>query len=272
MWFLMKQHTGTPKNLDEYIDFSMFVQAEGLKFCTEHYLQRFPETSGALIWQLNDCWPGHSWSMVDHDLIPKASYYYSKRFYKPVILSLFEIDNTTTELWVINNTISNYDGEIKLSAKDFFGNSYLDENLNVTVKANATKMVKSLTVDGRFYKNVIVPNRNRNYYIIAKDKNGEKQAVRFFGEYKDIPLPTATIRIKSLLNENILDISISTDTYARFVKVDRDIEGLVFNDNYFDIKPLSEKKIQCQSKIKLEFERKKTICKTLNSKKQYIHV
>jgi len=272
MWFLMEQHIGTPKNLDEYIDYSMFVQAEGLKFGTEHFRRRFPETSGALIWQLNDCCPVHSWSMVDHDLIPKASYYYSKRFFKPIILSLVEIDNTTTELWVINNSLSNYNDEIILSVKDFFGNMYFNENINVTVKANTTKMVKRLTVSGRFYKNVIVPNRNRNYYIIAKDKNGEKQAIRFFGEYKAVPLPTATIRVESLFNENVLEICISTDTYARFVKVDGDIEGLVFNDNYFDIEPLSEKKIQVKARSNWNLRGKKLYVKALNSKKQYIHV
>ena len=59
---LMLSVTGLPQTLDEYIDFSMIAQAEGLKFGVEHYRRRKPHCSGALIWQLNDCWPVLSWA------------------------------------------------------------------------------------------------------------------------------------------------------------------------------------------------------------------
>ncbi|KAL8951267.1 MAG: hypothetical protein Q9222_002746 [Ikaeria aurantiellina] len=35
--------------------------------------------SGALLWQLNDCWPAQSWSIVDYYLRPKLAYYAVKR-------------------------------------------------------------------------------------------------------------------------------------------------------------------------------------------------
>ena len=54
---LMAATTGVPRDLDEYIDFSMMAQAEGLKFGIEHYRRRFPHCAGSLVWQLNDCWP-----------------------------------------------------------------------------------------------------------------------------------------------------------------------------------------------------------------------
>lgn len=34
---------------------------------------------GALVWQLNDCWPTQSWSIVDYYLRPKLAYYTIKR-------------------------------------------------------------------------------------------------------------------------------------------------------------------------------------------------
>ncbi|KAI4258110.1 MAG: hypothetical protein LQ352_001353 [Teloschistes flavicans] len=34
---------------------------------------------GALVWQLNDCWPTQSWSIVDYYLRPKLAYYVTKR-------------------------------------------------------------------------------------------------------------------------------------------------------------------------------------------------
>src|SRR3712207_9003472 len=40
---LMLTVTGLPKDLDEYIDFSMIAQAEGLKFGIEHFRRRKPQ-------------------------------------------------------------------------------------------------------------------------------------------------------------------------------------------------------------------------------------
>ncbi|NDJ77242.1 MAG: glycoside hydrolase family 2 protein, partial [Chloroflexi bacterium] len=76
---LMLTVTGLPQNLDEYIEFSMIAQAEGLKFGIEHFRRRKPHCSGTLFWQLNDCWPVLSWSVIDYYGFGKAGYYYARR-------------------------------------------------------------------------------------------------------------------------------------------------------------------------------------------------
>ena len=63
---LMQSTTGVPADLAEYVDFSQLAQAEGLKFGIEHFRRRTPHCSGALVWQLNDCWPVLSWSVLDY--------------------------------------------------------------------------------------------------------------------------------------------------------------------------------------------------------------
>ena len=47
----MEGYTGVPRNLEEYLNFSMLTQAEGLRYGIEHYRRRKPATSGALFWQ-----------------------------------------------------------------------------------------------------------------------------------------------------------------------------------------------------------------------------
>lgn len=43
---------------------------------------------GALLWQLNDCWPTISWSIVDYFLRPKPAYYTVKRALKQLTVGV----------------------------------------------------------------------------------------------------------------------------------------------------------------------------------------
>lgn len=51
-----------------YRSWKRFWQGPGQEYC-----------GGALVWQLNDCWPGQSWSIVDYYLRPKLAYFAVKR-------------------------------------------------------------------------------------------------------------------------------------------------------------------------------------------------
>ena len=95
---LMQSTTGVPADLAEYITFSQIAQAEGLKFGIEHFRRRMPHCSGALVWQLNDCWPVLSWSVLDYYGFGKASYYYLKRVFAPVLASFKQADDGSVEL------------------------------------------------------------------------------------------------------------------------------------------------------------------------------
>ena len=44
--------------------------------------------AGALLWQMNDCWPATSWAIVDYYLRPKLAYYTVKRELAPITIGL----------------------------------------------------------------------------------------------------------------------------------------------------------------------------------------
>ncbi len=44
---------------------SQINQAYCMKVAVEHFRRSMPRTMGALYWQLNDCWPGFSWSSLE---------------------------------------------------------------------------------------------------------------------------------------------------------------------------------------------------------------
>ncbi|KAL9608551.1 MAG: hypothetical protein Q9167_006627 [Letrouitia subvulpina] len=70
--------------LEYYIYCTQLMQAECLAtaYRSWKHLWQGPGReycAGALVWQLNDCWPGQSWSIIDYYLRPKLAYFVVKR-------------------------------------------------------------------------------------------------------------------------------------------------------------------------------------------------
>lgn len=54
------------------------------------------ECGGALVWQLNDCWPVVSWALVDYFLVKKPAFYAVKRDLSPLTISVIR----THDNWI----------------------------------------------------------------------------------------------------------------------------------------------------------------------------
>ncbi|MDD3920164.1 MAG: hypothetical protein PHO41_03165 [Eubacteriales bacterium] len=87
---------------------------------------------GAVVWQLNDCWPVASWSSIDYYGRWKALHYYEKRFFAPVLLSCQEegvlsqetnvnaegyVPNRRIRLNVSNETPKTFTGTVRWSLR-----------------------------------------------------------------------------------------------------------------------------------------------------------
>lgn len=117
---MMAPVTGLPTTLREYVDFTQWCQAEGLKFGIEHFRRRRPHCSGALLWQLNDCWPCVSWSLIDYEGGEKAAYHAVRRAFAPVLAS-FKPGPKGLELWITNDTLKAVEGEVVVTFEDLEG-------------------------------------------------------------------------------------------------------------------------------------------------------
>lgn len=83
-------------------------RGEGKEFC-----------GGALIWQLNDCYPVTSWSLIDSNLRPKMGFWAMKRENKPVTAGLQRIDHhgvTLLEAWAVNTSLDDVTVDVTIRA------------------------------------------------------------------------------------------------------------------------------------------------------------
>ena len=79
-----------PRDLDTLVYASQLLQAQAMQYGVEHWRRHRGRCMGAVIWQLNDCWPVASWSSIDYYGRWKALHYYAKRFFAPILLSCHE--------------------------------------------------------------------------------------------------------------------------------------------------------------------------------------
>ncbi|WP_127583403.1 beta-mannosidase [Paenibacillus koleovorans] len=238
----MAAYSGLPSDLDEYIDFSMLCQAEGLKFGVEHFRRRKPENSGALIWQLNDCWPGISWSLIDYYLFPKASYYYARRFFSPILLSFQESGGRIT-VWVTNDTDTRFSDTIVLEVTDCFGNTAYEERILADVAPNHSKQIASYEAAETEWRFGVINRRDR-FIRIGSSYPEVYDNYFFFAEQKDLRFSPCRLQSTCTPTADGFEIELSTDRFARFVKLECPIDHTLFSDNYFNMRPGERKKVR----------------------------
>lgn len=223
---MMATVTGQPTSLQDYIDFTQWTQAEGLKFGIEHFRRRRPSCSGALLWQLNDCWPCVSWSLIDWGGAEKAAYHAVRRAFAPVLASFRSGADGQVELWISNDTLAPVAGEVMVSLEALDG-TVIDQ---WTVPFDAP-------VGGHAqpWSQAIAPERDR--VLRARSRTEQFEPARYlFVPISQLALGGARPHVQiEQMGPNALRIDVSVATYLPFVHLVTDRTDVRFDDNYFDL-------------------------------------
>ena len=86
-----------------WIDYSQYVQAHAYQIAISQHRIQTPHCMGTLFWQLNDCWPGPSWSIRNYSGEFKEAAEVVRKYYQPIIGVLEEIGNELQLTLVSNN-------------------------------------------------------------------------------------------------------------------------------------------------------------------------
>jgi len=99
------QNFRTPDSWDDLVWQTQLLQALTVTTGLEHWRRSMSRTRGVLYWQLNDCWPGPSWSSIDYFGHWKALHHAARRAFAPILLSLVEDRaSSTVAVHVTNET------------------------------------------------------------------------------------------------------------------------------------------------------------------------
>lgn len=227
----MLDHFRLPKDFESLVYLSQLLQLEAMRTGVEFW-RRHPATSGALYWQLNDCWPVISWASIDYYGRWKALHYASKRFFAPVMLSIDDA-GMSMDLYVTNDGVEAWDGEVKWSLETPGGEVVDSGEAEISAKALATTLAKDLDFGVR------ITDANKRELVLVAElwRQGARVqlAVATFSPTKHVSLGEPNLNVEVMEEDSRLAIHLYADSLARFVEVKLEGVDVIFSDNYFDL-------------------------------------
>ncbi|HEY9107600.1 MAG TPA: hypothetical protein VIN58_13050 [Roseateles sp.] len=92
--------------LADYVYATQFVQAEAMRVAYQDFRRRWQQpgaraVGGALVWQLNDCWPVTSWALIDSSGTVKPAWHAVRRALAPLAVAV-RLESGQARLAVMN--------------------------------------------------------------------------------------------------------------------------------------------------------------------------
>jgi beta-mannosidase len=130
----LEPHLGVPDDFADWHWATQLNQARAVRFALEHYRSWWPRTAGAIVWQLNDCWPVTSWSEIDGDERRNPLWYALRTAFAPRLLTVQPREGHEV-LAVVNETPVIWQGVVRLSRQRLDGTVLAEEDLALAVGA-----------------------------------------------------------------------------------------------------------------------------------------
>ena len=230
-----------PSSLDKLVYASQLLQAQAMQYAVEHWRRNRGRCMGAVVWQLNDCWPVASWSSIDYYGRWKALHYYEKRFFAPVMISCHE-EGTLSQLTSVN--MENAD-QIKKTARLNVTNESM-QDFHGTAKWSLRRPDASVIQEGSFPVDCPalsaqwMPEQDfseqdtygcyYSYQLLDESGNVVGRGSVLFAAPKHFRFqdPQLTVALEGD------EIVVTAKAYARSVEIQAGADT-VLEDNYFDL-------------------------------------
>ncbi|MDD5864331.1 MAG: glycoside hydrolase family 2 protein [Firmicutes bacterium] len=229
-----------PHNLDLLVYASQLLQAQAMQYGVEHWRRHRGCCMGAVVWQLNDCWPVASWASIDYYGRWKALHYYEKRFYAPVLISCHEegvlSQNTnvnvesfdlkkSAHLNVSNETMQEFRGKAEWSLRRPDASVIEAGSFDVTVPA-----LSAVWLPEQDFSNYGTYDTYYSYRLLDESGNvvGEGSVLFCAPKHFRFVDPKLSVSVKGD------EITVTAGAYARSVEIQAGADT-VLSDNYFDM-------------------------------------
>ena len=209
-------------------------QAEAMKFVIEQHRINRPFCMGTLYWQLNDCWPGNSWSTIDYYGRRKPAHYSVRRAYAPVLVAA-DLTADSLRVFLVNDPVTPIEGAT-LVARLL---SFTGEELSRTERAVEVAGASSEPVWEESLPRVLAGHpAERVVLSLRVVRQGRTIASNevLFTDVKQLELPEPRIVVEQRRDGDDLLLNVTSSCYAKYVTLGLP-DGCVPSDDCFDLLP-----------------------------------
>ncbi|MDE2054221.1 MAG: glycoside hydrolase family 2 protein [Xanthomonadaceae bacterium] len=249
----VERQFGTPKDLASFAYLSQVMQAEGIQLAAEHLRASRPESMGSLYWQLDDAWPGITWSSIDWYGRWKALQWHAQRFYAPFLIATLR-DHGVTTVSLVSDSTTPVAARWRMRVMDFSGKVLSNHSTSVTLAPLASTHVAHYT-DAQLLDGA---EPRKTFVVFELFVGGEvvSRNLVFFSAPKNLAMPVPHVRTQLARANDGYTLTLASDVLAREVWVSfGDLDADVSN-NAFDILPGQHVRLTVHGKASLDQLRK----------------
>jgi beta-mannosidase len=177
-------HLPEPRDFDDWHYLTQVNQARAIQLGVEHFRSLRPLCMGAIVWQLNDCWPVTSWAAIDSDGREKPLWFALRRVFADRLVAVVPRDahdgDGGLSLVAVNDGPTPWEARFEVARLDLDGERHAATTIEVRVAPRSSQAAA-------LPKDVCVPDDPRAEVLVA-DADGTR-AWWFFAEDRDIAYP-----------------------------------------------------------------------------------
>ncbi len=245
----IRANYGEPHDFAHFLYLSQVMQAEGITLAIKHHRASMPRTMGSMYWQLNDVWPGASWSSIDYFGNWKALHFQARKAFAPLMVVAENLDGVTS-ISVVSEHLKQEQAQLRIRTMDFSGLLLREENIAFTAQANTASKIKQYQNDELLQGHAA----NKHFVFIELIQNGKvlAQEELYFVAAKDQALSTSTIQQQWKKVGDYFVLSLKSKVLTRMLELDFSKLETKLSDNFVTLLPGQTLEIQVRSKVGLK--------------------
>ena len=222
-------HLPPPTTMPDWHWSMSLNQARAVACGVEHLRSWTPICTGAVVWQLNDCWPVTSWSAIDGAGHPKPLWYALRRSFRDRLLTIQPRDDGLA-LIAVNDSARPWAATVDLSRRSFDGAILAKESVLLDVEARSSVTIV-LPVDVATAQDPL-----RELVLV---ESGDERAWWTFCEDIEATLPPAELDARAQSTPGGYRVTVTAHTLVRDLAllVDRVAPDAVVDDMLVTLLP-----------------------------------
>lgn len=198
-------HLPLPNTMPEWHWAMSLNQAIAVRTALEWFRSLHPHNTGAIVWQLNDCWPVVSWAAVDGYGRKKPLWYGMRSAFADRVVTVQPVDGGL-EVAVSNDTGASWSGPLRITRRGFDGEVLAESSVDVDLAPRTTERVavpSSVATAGDATGELMVAEL------------GDERGLWFFAELRDSALGEADLETEARRVDGGVEVVVTARTLVR---------------------------------------------------------